>query len=77
MKGRGSWESDERIKYFLRNCVWKYVFEIIKQVWNLMDTGLIKYGMSLAFPSIKYNKKIFIDPVASRITLESVLNEYS
>jgi len=42
-----------------------------------MDTGLVKYGMSIAFPSIKYNKKIYISPVASRITLENVLNEYS
>lgn len=55
-----------------------FIFEIIntKKVWNLMDTGLIKYGMSIVFPSIKYNRKIFIDPVASRITLESVLQEY-
>lgn len=36
-----------------------------KKVWNLMDEGLIKKAMTLAFPSIKYNKKIFIEPVTA------------
>lgn len=42
-----------------------------------MDKGLLKFGMSLAFPNIKYNKKIYISPVTTRITLSSILKEYS
>ena len=37
-----------------------------------MDSGLIKHAMSLAFPYIKYNKKIYIDPVTSEITLQKI-----
>ncbi|KAL4469424.1 hypothetical protein ABPG74_004677 [Tetrahymena malaccensis] len=46
------------------------------QVWNLMDQGFVKLAMSIMFPSIKYNKKIYLNPVAQRITLESIQKEY-
>ncbi|EAR88616.3 hypothetical protein TTHERM_00185900 (macronuclear) [Tetrahymena thermophila SB210] len=46
------------------------------QVWNLMDQGFVKVAMSIMFPSIKYNKKIYLNPVAKRITLESIQKEY-
>lgn len=32
--------------------------------------------MTLMFPSIKYNKKIYINPVSKRITLEQIKEEY-
>lgn len=42
-----------------------------------MDTGFVKFAMSVMFPSIKYHKKIYITPIATRITLDSIKAEYA
>ncbi len=41
-----------------------------------MEQGIIKNVMSLTFPMIKFNKKIFINPVSKAITMNLLQQEY-
>jgi hormone-sensitive lipase len=49
--------------------------KIAIEVWNLPETGLVKKMMKLAFPSIVYHKRLFINPEFQRITMDELENE--
>jgi hormone-sensitive lipase len=47
------------------------------KAWNLGEKGMLKHMLPLFFPSIKYNKKIYLDRNFLSITSEFILKEYT
>ena len=45
------------------------------EVMDLINQPGIKTVMQLAYPSIAYNKKIYIDPIVMPITVENLAKE--
>jgi hypothetical protein len=41
----------------------------------MLESGIGKHALTVAFPSIKYCRKIYVERVAPAITVESVLAE--
>ena len=46
------------------------------KAWNLPETGIIKKFLPAIFPSISFNKKIYIPKLFRQITKEYILEQY-